>query len=115
MGARPQRSTPLSVRALRHGTLDTQRWSESTVVPELELKPQTLLALLQFRATTHHRGVRSSMRVALSNLTSHPLPVRGYGNVIDLCSQTCISYLVISGNRLKINPHFIKIRSQGIN
>ena len=32
MVARPQRSTPLSIRELRHGTLDTQRWSETTLV-----------------------------------------------------------------------------------
>jgi hypothetical protein len=32
-GARPQRSTPLSICELCHGTLGTQRWSETTLVP----------------------------------------------------------------------------------
>lgn len=69
---------------------------------ELELKPETLLALVQFRATTHHGRVRSSVHDVPSNITSHPLLVIGYVNVIGLRSQTCISYSVISGNRLTI-------------
>ena len=69
---------------------------------ELELKAETLLALVQFRATIHHGRVRSSMHDVPSNLTSQPLPVIGYVNVTDLRSQTCISYSVISGNRLTV-------------
>jgi len=51
-----------------------------------------------------------------SNLTPHPLPVIGYVNVIDLRSQTCVSYSVIWGKSLdNSNLHFIKIRSQRVN
>jgi hypothetical protein len=66
---------------------------------ELELKPETLLDLVQFRATTHHDQVRSSMHYVHSNLTSitcHRL------RQCNLRSQTCISYSVISGNHVTI-------------
>jgi len=79
----------------------------------MELKRETLLALVQFRATTHRGRVRSSMHDVRTNLTSHPLTVKGYVIVIDLRSQSCISYSVISGNCFdSSNLNFIKIRSQ---